>query len=401
MNGRHLIRRHRSRSELSMVDWRWSVCGAVALCHASACGVTQGESTQSPGAGRLIQRQSQALIYGDDDRVEVSLYAGQPDRDLLQRVVAALVPKRLVSRGTQGALEIEGPSLGERTGLCSEEVLRDQLSVAVCSAILVEDDRFVTAGHCFRSDQTEELVLVLGYLQGAASGRFEAASVREIAGFVTVVDGALAENPGADYAIGVLVDRAAGGLDLAGTSSRLSEGAGVVVVGTSEGLPLKVDTGGVVFNAEPADFFEVTADTFTGGSGSPVFSAEGAFLGIVVGGGADYQWDDARGCLVRAKVQTPDDRAEVVVRTETVQRALADLPDGGQVAPYVFGSGLAAAVDAGPPISNGETMGDTAAPQPSLPRETSCTTRSASRTGPSVLWLGGAWLWAMLRRRQR
>lgn len=376
-----------------MVNGRFGLSCVAAFLWVCACGVTQGNSTQ---------RQQQALIYGEDERVELQTYDGKPAQDLVHRVVAAVVPRNLVTLDDRGVVQVDGPTLAARTGLCPEEGLGDQLSAAVCSAILVGESYFVTAGHCFRADQTEPLVLVLGYIEGETFGRFEAATVHEIEGFLAVVDGSLAEDSGADYAIGVLAERGADGIDLTGTTSRVAEGTSVVVVGTSEGLPLKVDTGGSVFDATPRDYFEVTTDTFAGGSGSPVFTVDGSFLGIVVGGGADYQWDDARGCLTRVRVQTPE-RAEIVVRTETIQRAIAELPDDAPVVAYPFGVEPGTGHDAGVGTRGAPTTSDVAPTSPLLTRESSCTASPTPRAkGPSnMLWLGIASLFVMLRRAPR
>lgn len=379
-----------------MVGWHLGLgCAAVFSC-ACACGVTQGDP---------IQRQQQAIIYGEDDRVELEQYEGQPARGLVQRVVAALVPRRLVTLDAGGAVRIDGPTLGDRTGLCPGETLREQMSAAVCSAVLVGERYFVTAGHCFRSEQAEELVLVLGYVQGETFGRFESATVREIEGFVAIVDGSIASDSGNDYAIGVLTGGSSGGIELSGTvSEELMAGAGVVVVGTGEGLPLKVDTGGEVFDATPADYFEVTTDTFAGGSGSPVFTEAGAFLGLVVGGGADYQWDETQACLARTRLGAPSERAEIVVRTETIQRALADLPDGGRLVPYIHGeasefdAGFARDAGSAPlgSVSDAKAGDD---PSP-VPREAGCAVEpNPSAHSAFVLIL--AWLCAVLLRARR
>lgn len=100
-------------------------------------------------------------------------------------------------------------------------------------------------------------------------------------------------------------------------------GEGVVVMGTSEGLPLKIEDGGSVFDARARDYVEVTTDTFAGGSGSPVFTTEGTFRGVLAGGAEDYHWDLERHCYARRRLEEPVNRGEIVVRAEVLKTALA------------------------------------------------------------------------------
>ena len=70
----------------------------------------------------------------------------------------------------------------------------------------------------------------------------------------------------------------------------LSNGDSVTVIGFGDGIPAKVDTGGVVIEPETENggAFLSTSDTFSGHSGAGLFDSDGKLVGSVVRGADDY-----------------------------------------------------------------------------------------------------------------
>lgn len=282
-------------------------------------GAACGGSAPDAHLGSLAQ----PIIYGADDRVELNAYPDQQLAERARQMVGALIPTRYLVPSGDDAFVIESPRLMDRVLLCPEESHAEQPSAAICSAMAAGSDAIVTAGHCLQSG-ISELAFVQNYALGDEYPRVSADQVRALARVLTLVDGNLATNPAQD--LGVV--KLAPGLnfprvDLDATGTELQAEDRVVVVGTSEGLPLKVDDGARVFDATGAEHFEITSDTFGGGSGSVVFSDGGAVLGIVVGGNVDYEYDEGDACYARVRVSEPTLRAEIAVRSAVLKDALS------------------------------------------------------------------------------
>jgi MYXO-CTERM domain-containing protein len=92
----------------------------------------------------------------------------------------------------------------------------------------------------------------------------------------------------------------------------LAEGTSVALIGHPNGLPMKIDDGGVVtWSSADATFLNATVDAFNGNSGSGVFDASGELVALLRGGMDDYV--DAGGCNVVNVIDPPpaDDGEEL------------------------------------------------------------------------------------------
>lgn len=294
---------------------------AVCLAATFACGNCM---TTNPDSSPLLGQASEAVIYGEDDRMEAENYPDATLVGLSRSLVGALVPREYLNESPDGNYVLSGPTLAEHGGLCPEEPLGDQLAVAVCSAILSSQNTLVTAGHCVSSLMPGDLLFVRGYALGDAFPTIAREQVHTLGRVLGFRDGNIAAESGDDVGIVELeTERALPAVSIDPRAAPPRDGDAVVVVGNSEGIPLKIEGGGHVFDASPTAYFEITSDTFQGGSGSPVFSSNGVFLGIVVGGAVDYQWDETRGCNVRNRLETPAGRGELVVRSSVIAEALS------------------------------------------------------------------------------
>src|SRR5690606_31924490 len=142
----------------------------------------------------------------------------------------------------------------------------EQPSLALCTGILAQGNTLITAGHCLRGE-LEKLGFVQGYVLSNEYPVVAAGQVHHILRILTSVDRDIAAESGADFAVAQLAGK-----------TKLPEvqfpkqawtptlGEGVVVMGTSEGLPLKIEDGGSVIDARAQDYVEVTTDTIAGGS---------------------------------------------------------------------------------------------------------------------------------------
>jgi hypothetical protein len=288
--------------------------GSLAALFTASCGSHTAEEWRTT---------AQAVVYGDDDRVEVSEIDDVEFASFVRHHVGALIPSAFLVPTSDGDYEIVAATLAER-GICAGERFSDQLAAAACTALLVTPNRILTAGHCFAFQEALDLVFVSGYWMGDRYPRLSRSSVHGIDEVVLRVDRSLEEDPGADYAVATLAEPIGEGASIEFAAHLPSVGEPVVVVGTSEGLPLKVDAGGEVLGLLEPDAFSLTSDTFGGSSGSPVFTRRRALAGMLVGGGVDYEFDVERGCEKRRKVADAAGSAEIAVASPRLEAALGE-----------------------------------------------------------------------------
>lgn len=305
---------------MTLVHGRWrALLAALALC---ACSSSETEGVEASGVLR------QGVVYGRDDRVELLDY---PDTTLVEAVteqVGALLPRSALSRDGVG-WRVSGPTLQSQLPLCEGERFTEQLRVATCTAMLIRPDVIMTAGHCVTAEFVSEYVFVRGYYLGDTFPLISADRVVEFDTVLAKIEGDLTSLMTPDLAIVQLQSpQPLPAFDLSLRYGALALSEPVVVVGASEGLPLKIDAGAAVFAADASGYFEITSDTFRGNSGSPVLASDGHLLGMFVGGAPDYEWSESSQCYRRLVFDAPVARGELVVGVTMLQteldRALAE-----------------------------------------------------------------------------
>jgi hypothetical protein len=243
------------------------------------------------------------LIYGDDQRRDVYEVEGEGLRRLALDSTAALIGNDLLHRQGDGTMTIEAPTLGEAANLCADQPFRLQPTAAACSAVLVDDQLLLTAGHCATEETCRDQVWVFGYALARAGG---APSLREgdlyRCGWVPQrIRGVDATGRRWDHAF-VALDRpvALPRRPAPLATAAVSTGSRVTVIGYPEGLPVKVAAGAEVLDGRPGslDYFTMDSDTFEGSSGSGVFDQDGRLAGVFVRGGFDYENRPEMQCLV-------------------------------------------------------------------------------------------------------
>lgn len=227
-------------------------------------------------------------IYGFDDRRDV--FAADPYARRLARSVAAVVG--VDTAAVNGRMTLALQDYKTAFSLCAEERFYDQPVGSFCTASLVGPDLLLTAGHCVPAPAScPDKTFVFGFEMGAGGewpSSVPAADVYTCAEIVASSNGDTR-----DFAVIRLDRRVAGREPLAlNRASPPAAGAGVFVIGTPLGLPLKVADGARVRSVEE-DTFMTDLDTFGGNSGSPVFNGHTGLLeGILIAGGQDLAVKD-------------------------------------------------------------------------------------------------------------
>ncbi|HTU57019.1 MAG TPA: serine protease, partial [Polyangiales bacterium] len=244
------------------------------------------------------------IVYGNDDRREVyeDVQGGPSNvRALASNSIVALIPKGRIQRPATGEVVLNASALGSAYQLCKGERFMDQPTAADCTGVLIDSDLIVTAGHCVQDTKCSDYHYVFDYYY-RAPGELEPIGSNDIFACRQVVAQEISDRNGRqiDFAV-IQLDRAATGrtpLRIRSQTANVDEA--LAVIGVGSGLPIKIDRGARAIDGRVAqrDYFELEADTFEGSSGSAIVDRDGALLGILVRGGADYVSREGGDCDV-------------------------------------------------------------------------------------------------------
>jgi len=303
--------------------WWWvasliAACTVVVGCEA---GYTDDEAPQVD-----LDVTTQAIIYGEDDRIEVFEHPDAKLRAIAQSAFVALIPRSHFARTTSGDFAIFTRPLKDAFEVCEDARFASQPTAADCSGVLIDDDLVLTAGHCFSTDEACERFAFMFDYYFRAPGKLEPMGWGDVYGCRRVVHRQVtidATAPRIDFAVVQLDRTPVGRSPVPLRTTALSDGESLSTLGCVSGLPAKVDSGAHVLSARAStsDFFLLDSDTFQGSSGSGVFDLDAKLVGVLVRGGEDYvqSTEPDASCKV-PKVVTPRDDGGVL-RANTGEEA--------------------------------------------------------------------------------
>jgi V8-like Glu-specific endopeptidase len=293
------------------------------------------------------------VIYGDDDRVEISeafladIEMGRKGTTSAERRVARnarasviLVPRSSIAQAKDtGEYQLlRTQKFGTAYNLCPEERFTDQPLLGFCSGVAVAPNFVFTAGHCADANP-KDIAFVFNFRQ-KADGTFPRRNIpaADVVFGKSVLHRTYTPT-GSDYTIFVLdadnapfaigsesldgivsdiTDAASGEVVERGFDTYVKTGRSVYVIGHPSGLPQKLGIGKVVGNGEVSSF-TTDLDTYQGNSGSGVFDAvTDRLVGLLVRGETDFVSDTKRKCSVSNRCA----RALEDCSGEDVQRVL-------------------------------------------------------------------------------
>lgn len=265
----------------------------------------------------LFSQISPQVIYGEDDRRDLYQY----DSELFQQLAkstALLLDRSHLQQSTDDAAwyHLKTETVGKRYGLCREEAFWQQPSVGICSGFLVGEDVLVSAGHCFLNiDTCTETAIVFDYAYRAAGDDPTRVPLHNVYFCKEILERVYEISEGLDFAVFRLDRKVQGRTALAlRREGAVTKGTAVTVIGHPLGLPTKISHGRIRSTRDD-DYFVITADLWTGSSGSPVFDANtGIVEGLVARGEEDFVVARGDNCLI-SKVCTADEcNGEDVIR---------------------------------------------------------------------------------------
>ncbi len=270
-------------------------------------------------------------VYGPDERHDWNEFKNVPEIAELASASVALVAKNLISPSSGGNFKLAAQRYKDAENLCDGEAFENQAIVPFCSGTLIAPDLVLTAGHCAqgahqsrRGHPLGEIAFVFGYRveNPGEPGVTEVPPAQIYYG--SEVDGELIGSRDRDWAIVRLSTAVQGQVARPVTRikrEKIASTAKLFVIGYPSGLPIKYAPNAEVHENGHPIYFVANLDTFGGNSGSGVFDQQTKELvGILVRGGADYVWANAKGrdceasappgrgkqcCVVNACPKTP------------------------------------------------------------------------------------------------
>jgi len=327
-----------------------------------------------------------AVVYGDDDRVEVFNHPDTDLRRIAEESIVALIPEFRISEDPDldGIYELFTESLKDQRGLCADEQFGNQPTAASCSGVLIDDDLVLTAGHCIDARMPcDAYAYVFNYHLDDPTHLAEIRDEDVYSCARVVSQGSpVGSDYTPDFAI-VQLDRPVEGAHARASirpATPLDEQESLAMIGFGSGLPAKIDSGGTVADAraDHLDFFVSNVDAFQGHSGSATFDSENRLAGILIGGlTPDYVTLDGESCE-RVAIYENSDAAEVVHNVAPIVAALCD-------------DGWDAEELCGPEACEGQPCGVTLQPPGGAGPVAGETTGCSASGGPTAFtsgWLG-------------
>lgn len=257
------------------------------------------------------------VIYGVDNRLDIFESSNSLYKKLAMSTAAMIADSSLEVSGENVTVK-GGTLIGD--GVCADERFAKQTTAANCSGFLVGPDLLVTAGHCIQSmSDCESYSWVFDFSNTTKENASFEINKKNVYKCTSIVSRTLDDGTDNDYAL-VKLDRATDRVPLTfRRKGKLSNSAGLVVIGHPSGLPTKIADGAFVRSNKNKYYFQANLDTYGGNSGSAVINCKtGEVEGILVRGERDYVLDSVQNCYRSKICKMNECRGEDVTRITNI-----------------------------------------------------------------------------------
>jgi len=228
-------------------------------------------------------------IWNDNSRVE-AVSGPNIDKDLLYNAnsVVCFINSENISKNKDGTYTLlPRDTYGKRFTLCPDEPYYNQPMISECTGVAIDKNLILTASHCIAEESLMNLRFVFNYKMLDNNKANLILKNDE----VLIPEKIVSIDTNLDYAI-IKVSGKIPGDRIAKyrETDKIPDQQSLYVIGTPHGLPIKIDTNGVVLENADTYYFFAAIDTFKGNSGSPIFNKETHKVeGILVEGDDDFK----------------------------------------------------------------------------------------------------------------
>jgi V8-like Glu-specific endopeptidase len=267
------------------------------------------------------------VLYGEDNRVAFKDLSNN-DENLIKlgHSVLAQVPSSKVKSESEQTVIFRTKNLIQSFNMCSDESFAEGPSLSTCSGFLVGSDLLMTAGHCIKeTSDCQKNYWILDYDDNNDfDSSKEQLSVPKDKVFSCTKILAWSNTSNSDFALIKLnkkiKDRAIFKMH---RMSPVKKEDPLVVIGHPLGLPKMLAMNSYVRENFLPDQFKITADTFSGNSGSPVVNLRTYSVeGILIKGENDFKMDIFSSCNRSLICNESECRGETVQRSSTLPFAI-------------------------------------------------------------------------------
>lgn len=255
------------------------------------------------------------LIYGQDDRMEITLVTNQCVARQASAVAGQIWNRQLIpSQRKKGSFNFVKESLASSYPFCDDERFIEQNTLPRCTGFHLGKNILLTAGHClagegYYSDPQsicDQTSWVFTYDEQKTS--FHS---KEIHPCLEVLE--YSDDPSRDYAL-IRIGGPKIKKKLSPSYAPPTLDQEVFAIGHGSFLPKKI-YGGASIKSFDGTLILTNLDTYAGNSGSPVFLKENnRVMGILTGGSTDYEYDQDRNCLMSKRLSdSVEDAQEEVI----------------------------------------------------------------------------------------
>lgn len=348
-----------------------NLLAAAAALGIAACTVPTDAppDEESPQESERTNVGGKGDYFGDDDRKD-PFHGDVTDRQRRwARSTALMVDESDIVEDEGGNLSLDTTPFNEERDLCEDANFAQQPTVGSCSSFLVKPDVLVTAGHCVDwgfSCEDNRFVFDYGYYD---EGQNPTQITEDQVYRCEEIMAEKYEGNGLDeldYAVIKLEEPVDDREPLEmRQEGHVQPGTHLTLIGNPDGLPTKVDSGGVAFHTTDTRFV-ATNDSFSGHSGGLVMNnATGVVEAVhVASGGQRYVRDEEESCYRARNCQQANTDGEcqgsIGVYTEHWRQFVEESQGGGDAGLGDAGLSDAGTNDAGSNGSGSDTsvLGD-------------------------------------------
>lgn len=284
---------------------RWSASRSVAMLMAVVSGLSAGACGSAEGdlgdSSHLEERRDKTISFYDDRQ---DVYA-HPDAALVALAINSTPTMMTRSSAPTAANVAASQTLGAAKDLCTGERFYNDPTMGECSGVLIDDDLVLTAGHCLGTSCGAQ-AWVFGYYRTNATTVAPMSSDDFFTCKEIVLNRRLESGSSwiEDYAI-VRLNRPATPrftpARVAFGNHPFPQGQPMAIIGSPNGIPLKIDSAGILRSVPSSDNIKADLDVFAGNSGSALYAKGGYTVGGVLfagAGGDEYVRNSSNTCNV-------------------------------------------------------------------------------------------------------